>query len=69
MLLNIDIIGPNSHLVAQSGTFPKKSSDVAKEDIDEMQRKDLGITTHALETEFGLSYSEENSKILSLLGG
>lgn len=64
-----DIIGPNSHLVAQSGTFPKKASDVAKADIEEMQRKDLEITTHALEEEFHVSYSEENSKLLSLLGG
>lgn len=66
---DVDIIGPNSHLVAQSGTFPKKATDVAKDDIDEMQRKDFEITTHTLEKEFQVSYSEENSKLLSLLGG
>jgi hypothetical protein len=64
-----DIIGPNSHLVAQSGTFPIKGNDIEQKDIDSMQQKDKEITAQALETEFGVSVTEENTKILSLLGG
>lgn len=66
----VDIIGPNSHLVAQSGTFPKKASDTEKADVDELLEKDKDMTTYALETELGLKdISAEDYKIWSLLGG
>jgi hypothetical protein len=69
LMLEPDIIGPNSHLVAQSGTFPIKGGDIEQSDIDSMQQKDKEITAQALEIEFGVSASEENTKLHSLLGG
>jgi hypothetical protein len=60
-----DIIGPNSHLVAQSGTFPIKGNDIEQKDIDSMQQKDKEITAQALETEFGVSDRRKHEDIKS----
>jgi predicted dehydrogenase len=35
-----DIIGPNSNFVSQSGTFPKRFIDVARDDVEDLMRRD-----------------------------
>lgn len=64
-----DIIGPNSHFVDQSSTFPKKFDDFKQEDIEEMQAKDNDSLQQALTKEFGVPFNEQTKRFLSVLGG
>ena len=69
LMIRKDIIGSNSHLVAQSGTYPRKATDIADSDIENMKQKDKEMTEQALEHEFGVKVTPESAQILSLLGG
>lgn len=64
-----DIIGPNSNFVSQSGTFPKRFTDVAKEDVEDLMRRDDDMVQHALESEFGVEATPSSKQMLRLLGG
>ena len=69
LMIEKDIIGSNSHLVAQSGTYPRKATDIAPSDIETMKQKDAEMTEQALKHEFGVEVTPETAQILSLLGG
>lgn len=64
----IDIIGPNSAFVAQSGTFPKKFTDFRKEDSDAMFAIQEEKVTQALTKEFGVEATPSSKEFLGLLG-
>lgn len=64
-----DIIGPNAYPVAQSGTFPKRFSDIAPQDADDLAAIDASVKQQALEHEFHVQSDERTRKFLDLLGG
>ena len=64
-----DIIGPNSHFVGQSGTFPKKFTDFEKQDSNDLKAKDDDIAQQALVEDFGVPLNNETRSMLTLLGG
>ena len=64
-----DIIGPNDAFVNQSATFPKKFSDFDPKDSERLSAKDKDISVQALQTEFGIQATTENSFTLAVLGG
>jgi hypothetical protein len=64
-----DIIGRNSTFVEQSGTFPRKFTDVAKADIDELTFRDDEVVEHALSAEFGVEVTPQSKDMLRVLGG
>lgn len=65
----MDIIGPNSHFVAQSGTFPKVFTDYALEVARDKEDKDLEIAHQALSVECGIAVTAESTKMWQMLGG
>jgi predicted dehydrogenase len=64
-----DIIGPNSHFVNQSGTFPKKFYDARQEDVDQLQTMDQNIAEEALLKDYGVPLNPETQLMLVILGG
>lgn len=64
-----DIIGPNSAFVNQSGTFPKKFSDVAQSDVDELVKREADMVQQALTAEFGVEVTPASKLMLRILGG
>jgi len=68
-LSKIDIIGPNSTFVAQSGTFPQKFADFKKEDSSEMFSKDEEMVEQALAHDYGIEVTPEAMDMVRLLGG
>ena len=63
-----DIIGLNSDFVAQSGTFPKRFSDISSEDRHKHAALEDDICEQALVKEFGLPLNTETKYMLGLLG-
>lgn len=49
-----DIVGPNSHFVGQSGTFPKTFSDFRPEDSKDLSKRTDAFLEQALERELGI---------------
>lgn len=64
-----DIIGPNSHFVGQSGTFPKKFTDFQQQDTNALKALDDDIAVQALTSEFNVPLTDHTKFMLSLLGG
>jgi len=64
-----DIIGQNSQFVDQSGTFPLKFTDFAKEDSEEMFQKDDEMVKEALNKDYGIPVTPEAMRMVRLLGG
>ncbi|RVX70674.1 hypothetical protein B0A52_05324 [Exophiala mesophila] len=64
-----DIIGPNSHFVSQSGTFPKVFTDFSPEAIAEKKAKADDIANQALAVECGVPVTSETTKMWRLLCG
>lgn len=64
-----DIIGPNDNFVQQSGTFPKKFTDIAKADGDELGTRTEELLQHALKAEFGVEVTASSKLMLRILGG
>jgi hypothetical protein len=65
----IDIIGPNSIFVDQSGTFPKKFSDFKPADTEDMINRNTELLTQALEVECGVEQTEGAKRFWRILGG
>ena len=63
-----DLIGPNPHFVAQSGTFPQRFVDIAAADVEALKAAEADIERQALETEFAVPMTEENRGFLYMLG-
>ncbi|OCT44393.1 hypothetical protein CLCR_05944 [Cladophialophora carrionii] len=64
-----DIIGPNSHFVAQSGTFPKVFTDFSPEVVKDKNDRASDVAHQALSVECGLAVTAESTKMWRLLGG
>lgn len=64
-----DIIGPNSAFVTQSGTFPKKFTDVTSEDSNDLKVRTDDFLEQALVHELGLPVTPTNALMWRLLGG
>ncbi|KAJ4297627.1 hypothetical protein N0V90_005520 [Kalmusia sp. IMI 367209] len=65
-----DIIGPNSAFVNQSGTFPKKFTDFAKEDSTDKDERAKEMVKTALETEAGgIAVTAESTLMWRIFGG
>ncbi|KIX08390.1 uncharacterized protein Z518_03046 [Rhinocladiella mackenziei CBS 650.93] len=64
-----DIIGPNSHFVSQSGTFPKVFTDINPEATEDRRAKESDILNQALSVECGVPVSPESARMWRLLGG
>ncbi|KAJ9602608.1 hypothetical protein H2200_012801 [Cladophialophora chaetospira] len=64
-----DIIGPNSHFVAQSGTFPKVFTDFSPEIVQDKNDKASEIVHQALLVESGVAVTAESTRMWRLLGG
>lgn len=67
--LSTDIIGPNSHFVSQSATFPKVFTDFAPEAVDDKKAKAADIVHQALSVDCELKVTPESTKMWRLLGG
>lgn len=66
----MDIIGPNSRFVSQSGTFPKKFSDFSGQDVKALEARREEIYKQAFEEEYGgIPDTPQARKMLDLLGG
>jgi hypothetical protein len=68
VLTVLDIIGPNSTFVSQSGTFPQKFMDFKKEDTDEMTSKDDEIMKEALTNDYGVEPTPHAMAMARFLG-
>ncbi|KAH6879480.1 NAD binding Rossmann fold oxidoreductase [Thelonectria olida] len=65
-----DIIGPNSHFVNQSGTFPKRFADFTESDTADKNRKAEEMVETALKEECGnVPVTTESTLMWRLLGG
>ena len=64
-----DIIGPNSHFVAQSGVFPKVFTDFAPEVVQDKNDKASDIVNQALSTECNVHVTADSTRMWRLLGG
>ncbi|KAL2438457.1 hypothetical protein ABEF95_009295 [Exophiala dermatitidis] len=64
-----DIIGPNSHFVSQSGTFPRSFSDLSAEVVEDKRAKAEDIIQQALVVDCGVPVTEESATMWRLLGG
>jgi hypothetical protein len=69
LLNRTDIIGPNAHFVAQSGTFPKVFADVSPEDAEDKKSRAIEIVQQALSVECGVPVTAESTRMWRLLGG
>ena len=65
----LDIIGPNSSFVDQSGTFPKKFTDFKLEDTKQKNAKMEGIFRQVFGGELDVADTEESRRMLMVLGG
>jgi len=63
-----DIIGPNSTFVGQSGTFPRKFSDYAFEDISELAKRAKDMASEEL-TGYGVPVTEQSIEMYRWLTG
>jgi hypothetical protein len=66
---SIDIIGPNSTFVDQSGTFPKKASDFAASDVEDRTARATEIVAQGMQVEAGVNSSDVPPRIWRALGG
>ena len=64
-----DIIGHNEDFVCESGTFPKKFSDIPQADVEELSRIDKDIMQTALLSEFGVPFNDHTTRVLAMLSG
>ncbi|KIW94153.1 uncharacterized protein Z519_05469 [Cladophialophora bantiana CBS 173.52] len=64
-----DIIGPNSHFVAQSGTYPKVFTDFTSEVLQDRNDKASDVVHQALSVECGLPVTPESTRMWRLLCG
>lgn len=64
-----DIIGPNSHFVSQSGTYPKKFADFRPEDTKDKDAKAEDIVKQALEVDCGIPVTPASTRMWRALGG
>ena len=64
-----DIIGPNSHFVAQSGTFPQRFYDIDNAAVEQLAAIEQDINDTALLNDFGVPSNEHTQRMLALLGG
>lgn len=63
-----DLIGPNSHFVAQSGTFPQRHADISQRDMDELKGLEDNVAAQALEVEFKMDSASHWSSQFNMLG-
>ena len=64
-----DIIGPNSHFVGQSGTFPRVFTDFAPQVVQDKNDKAWEIVNQAVSVECGIPVTANSTKMWRLLGG
>ncbi|GMG22974.1 unnamed protein product [Aspergillus oryzae] len=64
-----DIIGPNSAFVSQSGTFPKRFTDISPEDIEDKTTRATEFVRQALESECGVPITKSSTTMWRILGG
>ncbi|KAJ6043000.1 uncharacterized protein N7446_001196 [Penicillium canescens] len=64
-----DIIGPNSHFVNQSGTFPKKVADFSAADTADKDSRAKEMAETALKDECGVHQSPESTLMWRIFGG
>ncbi|EIT80759.1 hypothetical protein AO1008_07031 [Aspergillus oryzae 100-8] len=64
-----DIIGPNSAFVSQSGTFPKRFTDISPEDIEDKTTRATELVRQALESECGVPITKSSTIMWRILGG
>ncbi|KAJ1709744.1 NAD binding Rossmann fold oxidoreductase [Aspergillus flavus] len=64
-----DIIGPNSAFVSQSGTFPKRFTDISPEDIEDKTTRATELVRQALESECGVPITKSSTTMWRILGG
>ncbi|QRD83769.1 hypothetical protein F9C07_2092693 [Aspergillus flavus] len=64
-----DIIGPNSAFVSQSGTFPKRFTDISPEDIEDKTTRATELVRQALESECGIPITKSSTIMWRILGG
>ena len=64
-----DVIGHNEDFVRESGTFPRRFSDIPQPDVEELSRLDKDIIQTALVSEFGVPYNDHAARVLAILGG
>jgi hypothetical protein len=67
-LSSLDIIGPNSVFVSQSGTYPKRFTDFRPEDTTDKDQKAADIVRYALTTECDVPVTSESIQMWRLLG-
>ncbi|KAF2831754.1 NAD(P)-binding protein [Ophiobolus disseminans] len=56
-----DIVGPNSHFVGQSGTFPKTFSDYRPQDSKDLSKRTTDLLEQALSQELGIPSNDTTS--------
>ena len=64
-----DIIGPNSIFVSQSGTFPKRFTDLRPEDTKEKDAKAADMLEQGLTKDNGIPVNNDTNRMWRLLGG
>ncbi|KAB8266844.1 hypothetical protein BDV30DRAFT_247285 [Aspergillus minisclerotigenes] len=64
-----DIIGPNSAFVSQSGTFPKRFTDISPEDTEDKTTRATELVRQALESECGVAITKSFTTMWRILGG
>ncbi|KAJ4264229.1 hypothetical protein NW762_005423 [Fusarium torreyae] len=65
-----DIIGPNSHFVGQSGTFPQKFSDFSQSDAQDKDKRAEEMVKTALQDECGgVPITPESTTMWRVFGG
>lgn len=64
-----DIIGPNSHFVNQSGTYPKRFTDISQQDRHQLAEKECEVSETALSSEFGVPANATTKHMLGLISG
>lgn len=65
----VDIIGPNSAFVSQSGSFPKNFTDFQQEAALEMHSKEEEMVKEALMNDYGIEVTTESMSMFRILTG
>ncbi|PSN66002.1 NAD(P)-binding protein [Corynespora cassiicola Philippines] len=64
-----DILGPNAHFVAQSGTFSERFTDFEPEDVADKDRRGQEIVKAALDECGGIPVTEQTTLMWRIFGG
>lgn len=64
-----DIIGPNRDFVSQSGTYPKRFTDLGAEDIAHGEQMAADAVHQALQVECDIPVNERSTLMWRVLGG